>query len=73
MNKTALIEEEINYLISLQDKTKKSLLHYYLINEPTKLSIDIAKSLAIIDRMFDAEIEYINENPDDYISIYGLK
>jgi hypothetical protein len=73
MNKTALIEEEINYLINLQDKTKKSLLNYYLINEPTKLSIDIAKSLAIIDRMFDAEIEYINENPDDYISIYGLK
>jgi hypothetical protein len=71
MNNNELIKSEIKFILTLHEQTKQALLNHYLINEPTKLSVDIGKSLELIDRMFKAELEYLIENPEDYISIYG--
>jgi len=71
MEKKELLEAEIKFIVTLHEQSKQALLNYYLINEPSKLSMDIGKSLEMIDRLFNAELEYLIENPDDYISIYG--
>ncbi len=71
MDKKGLAETELKFIKTLHEQTKQALLNYYLLNEPTKLSVDIGKSLELIDRMFHAELEYLIENPEDYISIYG--
>ena len=70
MDNKELAETEIKFILTLHEQTKHALLNYYLIHEPTKLSIEISKSLELIDRMFYSELEYLIENPEDYISIY---
>jgi hypothetical protein len=66
-----LINQELKFLEDLQEYTKTSLLNTYLSSGSLPENYDIGKALAIINRLFHAEIDYILRNPEDYENIYN--
>lgn len=64
------ISEELRFLVILKNLSKQSLLDAYLRSGNFPLGFDIGKAMITLNRLFDAEIEYASENPDEYTDIY---
>lgn len=65
-----LIGDELRFLVILKTLSKQSLLDAYLKSGNFPQGFDIGKAMTTLNRLFDAEIEYASENPEDYKDIY---
>lgn len=64
-------ENELNKL-NAQHEICLEALKEYATNNPFKLpSFEKEKIVKLLYRMFDSEIDFLVQNPDDYFEIYG--
>ena len=65
-----LIEKERRFLITLRDLSSQCLFEASLKPNNFPKSFDIAKAMSTLNRILDDEIDYLDENPEDYLDIY---
>jgi hypothetical protein len=65
-----IIEDEFKFLVMLKEITTQSILNLSL-KEKLPEGFDAVKALSVLNRVMDAEIEYLYENPEDYLDIYN--
>jgi hypothetical protein len=66
-----LVNTELNFLLTLKELSKESLLNASLNSSNFPKGFDISKALQVLDRAIDGEIEFLKEEPGDYLDIYG--
>jgi len=66
-----LVNTELKFLLTLKDLSKESLLNASLKSGNFPKGFDISKALQVLDRAIDGEIEFLREEPEDYLDIYG--
>lgn len=66
-----LINEEFKFLASLKELATQSLLHASLHSSSFPKGFDVIKGIEVLNRSLDSEMEFLNEEPDDYLDIYG--
>ncbi len=69
--KDDLINDEIYFLIFLNEITKDLLFKAVLQSNNLPKNFDGIKAIKTIERLINAEVDYLNENPDDYLDLYG--
>lgn len=69
--KNNLINDEIRFLALLKGISKQTLMDAYFKGGNFPEGFDIGKAIITLNRLFDAEINYASENPDDYLDIYN--
>lgn len=70
MNKD-VIQEEMKFLFQLRTLSTQFLLDANLNSNNLPTDFDVVKGIQVLKRAMDAEIEYLQENPEEYLDIYG--
>ena len=65
-----LVNTELKFLLTLKELAKESLLNASLNSSNFPKGFDLAKALQVLDRAIDGEIEFLREEPEDYLDIY---
>jgi len=66
-----LVNTELKFLLTLKELAKESLLNASLNSSKFPKGFDISKALQVLDRAIDGEVEFLREEPEDYLDIYG--
>ena len=66
-----LINEELNFLEALKEISNQHMLESGLDTDVIPEGFDIAKAISVINRLINAETDYLLRNPEDYLEIYG--
>lgn len=69
--KNKQIEQEVRFMLQLKQLSMECLMHAFLNRKDFPRDFDLGKAIKTLDRMIDAEIEYMHENPEDYLDIYN--
>lgn len=69
--KDKTIKQEFDFLITLKVLATQALLEYKMKDPAFPETFDIAKGLSVLERAIDGELDYLEQNPDDYLEIYG--
>ncbi len=64
-------EEEENILVTLRELATQYVLEASLNSSSFPKGFDVIKAISVLKRTIDADIEYLLEEPDDYLEIYG--
>ena len=65
------VKDEQERLNQLKQKIDDSIDQWILEKPPELEYINSGYVRKLVDRMFDNEIDYLYQEPDDYIDIYG--
>jgi hypothetical protein len=66
-----IVNTELKFLLTLKELAKESLLNASLNSSHFPKGFDISKALQVLDRAIDGEVEFLKEEPEDYLDIYG--
>ena len=66
-----MLKEEMRFLLLLKEVSTQCLLEASLKPNNFPKGFDIIKAISVLNRTIDADIEYLLEEPDDYLEIYG--
>lgn len=64
------IELERNFLITLKNLSMQCLLENSLKSNNFPPDFDVVKAMSALERIIDDEIDYLDNNPEDYLEIY---
>jgi hypothetical protein len=66
-----LINEEFKFLVKLKELATQSLLYESLHSPNFPKGFDVIKGIEVLNRSIDSEIDFLHQEPDDYLDIYG--
>ncbi len=66
-----ILNSELKFLVQLREIALQALIDSKFQGNKLTEGFDIAKGIQVIERVMDAEIEYLFENPEDYYEIYN--
>jgi hypothetical protein len=66
-----LIESELHFLTQLKELATQHLFEASIRSALFPKDFDIVKATTTLERIINAEIDYLQKEPDDYLDIYG--
>ena len=66
-----IVEEEFNFLITLRELASQYLLEASINSSSFPKGFDVIKGIEVLNRSIDSEIDFLHQEPDDYLDIYG--
>ncbi len=65
-----LVNDELQFLMQLKDIAAQTLLDASINSNKLPVGFDVIKGINVLNRAMNAEIEYLQEEPDNYFGIY---
>jgi hypothetical protein len=66
-----IVEGEFDFLITLREIASQYLLEASLNSPSFPKDFDVIKGIEVLNRAIDSEIDFLHQEPDDYLDIYG--